>query len=200
MKVRASIEIGGACPYCGYPWRIELRNLRVENFAERCLDCGELFVIETSVSVDATVHALAGVDRDAVLTRLVERALSAANDVAPPSQPTQPDEPPGDAGAVEPPPPHAQASAPAGGAAPEAVAEMPSRRPENGRDRKPSRDGARISCDDRTRVRTRYQAALEEAFVKGRSRVPKKVVRELAAEFNIPEDLVEDIGNNRDSF
>lgn len=53
MRVRASIEINGQCPYCGYSWSIELHDVRGQNFAERCLDCGELFVVETLISIDA---------------------------------------------------------------------------------------------------------------------------------------------------
>lgn len=198
MRVRASIEINGQCPYCGYSWSIELHDVRGQNFAERCLDCGELFVVETAVSVVATVHALSGVDRDAVLDRLVARAMGArlvAEAMGAREAAAAPEaaEAPADPCAVEP---------PAGPAGPE-----PEKSAASGDDASaPSKANVRtktsigISYDDRTRIRTRYQKALEDALIRGRSRVPKKLVRELAAEFNVSESDVEAIGNNRDSF
>ena len=67
-RVEKSVE----CPYCGYRNLTELRSLEGEDKVLQCHDgaCGEKFVVELDVRVDATVRALADVDRDDVHDRL----------------------------------------------------------------------------------------------------------------------------------
>ena len=75
MSSRPSIELTGNCPYCEYTWAIECRDIRGERHALRCIDCGEMCVVEVEVTATPTVHSLAGVDRDAILDRLIARML-----------------------------------------------------------------------------------------------------------------------------
>lgn len=60
--------------------------------------------------------------------------------------------------------------------------------------------GPKLSYDDRTRIRTRYQAALDEQLALGRGRVPRGLVAQLAAEFGCSDATVISIGRNKDSF
>lgn len=74
MKVQPR-EVDGRCPYCHYPWCIELTNVHGELKALRCLDCGEAFVVDVTVQVHAIVYPVAGVDSNAVMDRLIGRHL-----------------------------------------------------------------------------------------------------------------------------
>ena len=65
--VRPSVDLRGKCPYCEYTWSIEVRDIRGELNALRCIDCKTAFVVDVSVELSHTVHALADIDRDDVL-------------------------------------------------------------------------------------------------------------------------------------
>ena len=68
----SSIEIRGACPYCEYRFTVDARDIQGQNFAIRCGDCREIFVVEVTVAVSHAVRKLVGVDPDKVLDRLVQ--------------------------------------------------------------------------------------------------------------------------------
>ncbi|HEU4619778.1 MAG TPA: hypothetical protein VFV10_17200, partial [Gammaproteobacteria bacterium] len=66
--------------------------------------------------------------------------------------------------------------------------------------RPPQRRKGRLSYDDRTRIRTRYQAELESQQAKGFNRLPRGFVQAMAVEFGVTAQTIADIGRNRDSF
>ncbi len=68
--MRPSVEIRDECPYCGYRFTIDARDITGELHALRCLDCKEKFVVEVVVSVTHQVDGIAGVEPDGVLDRL----------------------------------------------------------------------------------------------------------------------------------
>lgn len=65
-----SIEVRDSCPYCGYKFTVDARDIRGELHALKCFDCEETFVVEIFVELSHEVEGLARVDSDAVLDRL----------------------------------------------------------------------------------------------------------------------------------
>lgn len=65
-------EIRALCPYCEFRFTVEARDIHGQNFAVRCGDCRELFVVEVKVAVTHAIRKLADVDADKVLEKLVQ--------------------------------------------------------------------------------------------------------------------------------
>lgn len=76
----------------------------------------------------------------------------------------------------------------------------PKRTPAPDKRNAPGRGNWKLSYDNRTRIRTRYQTALEEQRAKGLLQLPHGFVKAMAIEFNCSEQTVRNIGQNRDSF
>ena len=69
-RYRPSVEIRNECPYCGFKFSIDARDITGELHALRCLDCQEKFVVEILVEVTHKIDGLAGIAPDAILDRL----------------------------------------------------------------------------------------------------------------------------------
>jgi hypothetical protein len=58
----------------------------------------------------------------------------------------------------------------------------------------------KLSYDDRTRIRVRYQAELDDARARGLQKISYGFVAALAAEFGVTKRTITNIGRNADSF
>lgn len=72
-RTRSSIEVRDECPYCGYRFSIDGRDICGELHALRCLDCKQKFVVEIIVEVSHKIDGIVGVESDDVLDRITEK-------------------------------------------------------------------------------------------------------------------------------
>jgi hypothetical protein len=69
-RYRPSVDVRNECPYCGFKFTIEARDITGELHALRCLGCHEKFIVEVLVDVSHKIDPIAGVAADDVLDRL----------------------------------------------------------------------------------------------------------------------------------
>jgi hypothetical protein len=60
-RYRPSVDVHNECPYCGFKFTIEARDITGELHALRCLDCHEKFIVEVLVDVSHKIDPIAGV-------------------------------------------------------------------------------------------------------------------------------------------